>query len=603
MSYVYQQTEIYRIYGPILYDLLGHYESIYNLNPNQIIKYDNLNEGNEIIPISGSVMLPKYIMYLSQLPIVQRLKNIKQLSHTYQLFPGAAHSRYEHSLGVMNRCSTLCEKIESLLSEKCSEENEISLNNDDKVLLDIASFLHDIGHPAWGHALDSITGYVIELLSKMEVFLFSPRKLDTTVTIYLLTHNNQLEKALNIIGSNEIVQNNIKSNLNKIVSQIIIEEEPLMYPELEEIYKLKKIHLLTTILGNYFGRPGINADRLDWLARDVYHANIISTLEPEDEKRYRNYIDKNIKNDFEINVNDCEYLFISEDSFLKEMNKLRELIYVKIYEGLEKAFIDALFTRLVYSSIYIIHNTGGKIASLFVVTRAIMGYLLMSDDLLQTYTINILNTGKRYVNYLGQLTPSINYISKSKDLIELLKYENYIMHTIKNSELVSTHSNRYEIDFIYEKLNAIEKHIIIMTAISFEKFLNITLDSLKEKINLKDEEIKLLALIYQDLITAPRINSVVSFKIPTLETRTQENFYEGDIYLLINYYLFRRLDDNFREIHSVSEFLKLLKTKYENQPFFFVITDPLKQEKTVELFDKICDNIIDILRNIFATLI
>src|SRR5258706_15227138 len=31
----------------------------------------------------------------------QRLRNINQLALTYQLYPGATHKRFEHSLGVM----------------------------------------------------------------------------------------------------------------------------------------------------------------------------------------------------------------------------------------------------------------------------------------------------------------------------------------------------------------------------------------------------------------------------------------------------------------------------------------------------------------------
>lgn len=42
----------------------------------------------------------------------QRLRNIRQLALSYYLYPGAMHSRFEHSLGVMEMATRALDSIE-----------------------------------------------------------------------------------------------------------------------------------------------------------------------------------------------------------------------------------------------------------------------------------------------------------------------------------------------------------------------------------------------------------------------------------------------------------------------------------------------------------
>lgn len=77
-----------------------------NLRPssNQILKLDELSEASRnileiLIPIN-SVFITKRMKKIADHDIMLRLKNVSQLSEGDMTFPGANHTRYEHSLGT-----------------------------------------------------------------------------------------------------------------------------------------------------------------------------------------------------------------------------------------------------------------------------------------------------------------------------------------------------------------------------------------------------------------------------------------------------------------------------------------------------------------------
>jgi HD superfamily phosphohydrolase len=219
-------SDIYNTFGSLFYDLIGFYELQFNRDPTRMVEYDKIQPSSEVLPIYGESALPRYAMYLCQLPLVNRLTEIKQLAYTCVLFPGATHTRYEHSRGVMHKGASLLYKIKKGSKKK---NRGITVTNDDKVVLDIAALLHDLGHPAWGHALDGITGYVVQLFREIDLYLFSPRKLDITITLYLLLENAQLRKALSIC-SREVKNKKLRELFDKVIAQIIMEEEWPLFP-------------------------------------------------------------------------------------------------------------------------------------------------------------------------------------------------------------------------------------------------------------------------------------------------------------------------------------------------------------------------------------
>ena len=80
-------------------------------------------------------------------PIFQRLRRIRQLSGAHLTYPGAQHTRFEHSLGVMH--------ISSQAGQALQEKGII--NSDDIENLRLAALLHDIGHGPFSHLFEEVT--------------------------------------------------------------------------------------------------------------------------------------------------------------------------------------------------------------------------------------------------------------------------------------------------------------------------------------------------------------------------------------------------------------------------------------------------------------
>ena len=80
----------------------------------------------------------------------QRLRRIKQLGVSELVFPGANHSRFAHSIGVMHTARSFLGKIRRVQADLLSDDRE--------ALVLAAALVHDVGHGPFSHAFESITG-------------------------------------------------------------------------------------------------------------------------------------------------------------------------------------------------------------------------------------------------------------------------------------------------------------------------------------------------------------------------------------------------------------------------------------------------------------
>jgi putative nucleotidyltransferase with HDIG domain len=99
-----------------------------------------------IDPIHDFVRVNQSELEIIDTPIFQRLRRIKQLSGAHLIYPGAQHTRFEHSLGVMHIASMACQ---SLLGKSLIPLDQIQN-------LRFAGLLHDIGHGPFSHLFEEI---------------------------------------------------------------------------------------------------------------------------------------------------------------------------------------------------------------------------------------------------------------------------------------------------------------------------------------------------------------------------------------------------------------------------------------------------------------
>jgi uncharacterized protein len=112
-------------------------------------------------PVHGFVNIPSDFIYdIIEHPYIQRLRRIKQLGLTHYVYPGATHSRFQHTIGAMH---LMMQAIESLRNK------DISISNEEEEAVLIAILLHDIGHGPFSHALEEsiISGIHHEFLSQL----------------------------------------------------------------------------------------------------------------------------------------------------------------------------------------------------------------------------------------------------------------------------------------------------------------------------------------------------------------------------------------------------------------------------------------------------
>ncbi len=138
--------------------------------------------------IHGDLHLGKFEIELIDTPQIQRLRRIKQLGFTYLVYPGANHTRFEHSIGTMYLASRLADNL--------------ALDDYQKSILRVCAILHDSGHGPFSHVSEGVMDTSHEELTSK---LIKESQLSD-----LLSENFDLNEIIDIISG--------KGSLGQIIS-------------------------------------------------------------------------------------------------------------------------------------------------------------------------------------------------------------------------------------------------------------------------------------------------------------------------------------------------------------------------------------------------
>ncbi|MBE6281851.1 MAG: HD domain-containing protein [Bacteroides sp.] len=112
-------------------------------------------------PVFGFIHIPKGLLYdIVCHPVFQRLSRIKQLGLSSVVYPGAQHTRFQHSLGAFHLMSEAITSLKAKGNFIFDSEAEA---------VQAAILLHDVGHGPFSHVLENtlVAGISHEEISLM----------------------------------------------------------------------------------------------------------------------------------------------------------------------------------------------------------------------------------------------------------------------------------------------------------------------------------------------------------------------------------------------------------------------------------------------------
>jgi len=229
-------------------------------------------------PIHGIIRLTALEMDFINHPLYQRLRNIKQNSFLYKVFPSAVHSRFEHSLGVLHLSSEIIKNLHLNAIRYGKKYNDGQVFNDVTSIskyriqeLRLAALLHDIGHGPMSHQFESFMPTKNELLGYIEKDYHDI--LDTIAAQDGKVEHEHISLIFcHVIFQELKTQGRVHKEINVHNIFKIIDKK---YGDQKIIETIKDVNVdILPLMTSIISSCPIDADRMDYLLRDSYFSGV-----------------------------------------------------------------------------------------------------------------------------------------------------------------------------------------------------------------------------------------------------------------------------------------------------------------------------------------
>jgi uncharacterized protein len=200
-------------------------------------------------PLWGTIKLHPWEVAILDLPLIQRLRQIHQTSLVSYVFPGCSHTRFEHTLGVIQQAQRLIDEVNKQYPLEKPRFEPTTIRN-----LRLAALFHDCGHSCFSHISEELFASCPDMMSLFEQGIV-PKSHPHEAFSALILQSKPVREYIEEIGKHYELDFNVDHAAKWIIGRPAEDNQ--------------KKYFETQVINGPF-----DADKLDYIFRDAHYSGI-----------------------------------------------------------------------------------------------------------------------------------------------------------------------------------------------------------------------------------------------------------------------------------------------------------------------------------------